>query len=109
MVLRWSQVAIDRADGNPSRGNFVTGSPLAIAFTLRAIARYQLGRPGWQDDLRRGLAMARSADPRTYAGAVNWVYGVAIPHGVLWPDDSAYLARCCWSFVLKPSGSASLC
>jgi class 3 adenylate cyclase len=88
-VLRWSQMAIDLADGDPSKGNFITGSPLAIAFTLRAIARYQLGRPGWRDDQRHGLAMARSADPRTYSGAVMYVYGAAIPSGVLRPDDSA--------------------
>jgi class 3 adenylate cyclase len=88
-VLRWSQMAIDLADGDPSKGNFITGSPLAIAFTLRAIARYQLGRPGWRDDQRHGLAMARSADPRTYSGAVMYVYGAAIPGGVLRPDDSA--------------------
>ena len=88
-VLRWSQAAIDLADGDPSRGNLITGSPLAIAFTHRAIARYQLGRPGWRDDQRRGVAMARSVDPRTYAGAVSFVYGGAIPGGVLRPDDSA--------------------
>jgi hypothetical protein len=88
-VLRWSQMAIDLADGDPSKGNFITGSPLAIAFTLRAIARYQLGRPGWRDDQRHGLAMARSADPRTYAGAVTYVYFPGIPNGVLRPDDSA--------------------
>jgi class 3 adenylate cyclase len=88
-VLRWSQTAIDLADGDPSKGNLITGSPLAIAFTHRAIARYQLGRPGWRDDQRHGLAMARSVDPRTYAGAVMYVYGAAIPNGVLRPDDSA--------------------
>jgi hypothetical protein len=88
-VLRWSQMAIDLADGDPSKGNFITGSPLAIAFTLRAYARYCLGRPGWRDDQRHGLAMARSADPRTYGGAVMYVYGAATPYGVLRPDDSA--------------------
>ena len=36
----------------------------------RAIARYCLGRPGWRDDLRHGLAMARSADPLSYAATV---------------------------------------
>jgi len=56
---------------------------------IRAIARYWLGCTGWRDDQRRGLAIARSADPRTYAGAVMYVYGGAIPGGVLGPDDSA--------------------
>jgi predicted ATPase len=47
-VLRWSQRVIDLADGDPSKGNFILGSPLALAFTTRAIARYCLGRPGWR-------------------------------------------------------------
>ena len=88
-VLRWSQRVIDLADGDPSKGNFIFGSPLALAFTTRAIARYCLGRPGWRDDLRHGLAMARSADPLSYATVVAYVYFPGIPYGVLRPDDSA--------------------
>ena len=88
-VLRWSQRVIDLADGDPSKGNFIFGSPLAIAFTTRAMARYCLGRPGWRDDLRHGLAMARSADPMSYAAVVAWVYFAGIPLGVLTPDDRA--------------------
>jgi hypothetical protein len=57
-VLRSSQTVIDLADGDPSKGNFIIGSPLALAFTSRAIARYYLGRSGWPDDLQHGLAMA---------------------------------------------------
>ena len=88
-VLRWSQRVIDLADGDPSKGNFILGSPLALAFTTRAIARYCLGRPGWRDDLRHGLAMARSADPASYATVVTYVYHGVIPAGVLSPEDSA--------------------
>jgi class 3 adenylate cyclase len=88
-VLRWSQRVIDLADGDPSKGNFIIGSPLATAFTSRGIARYCLGRPGWRDDLRHGLAMARSADPVTYATVVSWVYCPGISGGVLTPDDPA--------------------
>ena len=73
-VLRWSQRVIDLADGDPSKGDFIFGSPLALALTTRAIARYCLGRPGWRDDLRHGLAMARSADPMSYATVVAYVY-----------------------------------
>jgi class 3 adenylate cyclase len=87
-VLRWSQRAIDLADGDPSKGNFIFGSPLAFAFTTRGMARYCLGRPGWRDDLRHGLAMARSADPMSYATVVGSVYWSALPSGVLRPDDS---------------------
>ena len=87
-VLRWSQRGIDLADGDPSQGNFIFGSPLALAFLTRAIGRYGLGRPGWQHDLRHGVAMARSADPLSYATVIAYVYFPGIPFGVLWPDDS---------------------
>jgi class 3 adenylate cyclase len=88
-VLRWSQQVIDLADGDPSKGNFIVGSPLAVAFAHRALARYGLGRPGWREDQRQGLAMARSADPLSYATVVAFVYFSGIPDGVLRPDDSA--------------------
>ena len=88
-VLRWSQRAIDLADGDPSTGNFIIGCPLALAFTTRALARYSLGRPGWPDDLRHGLDMARTADPLSYAAVVGFAYLAGIPAGVLRPDDSA--------------------
>ena len=87
-ALRWSQRVIDLADGDPSKGNFIIGSPLALALTTRAGARYWLGRPGWRDDLRQGLAMARSADPMSYATVVAFVYFAGIPWGVLRSDDS---------------------
>jgi class 3 adenylate cyclase len=88
-VLRWSQTVIDLADGDPSKGNFLFGSPLALALTSRGIARYGLGRPGWRDDMREGLAMVRSADPLSYAAVIGYVYFAGIPFGVLRPDDSA--------------------
>ena len=87
-VLRWSQGVIDLADGDPSKGNLIFGSPLALAYTSRGMARWCLGRPGWRDDLRHGLAMARSADPLSYATVVGYVYNSGIPIGVLRVDDS---------------------
>jgi class 3 adenylate cyclase len=86
-VLRWSQRVIDLADGDPSKGNFIFGSPLAAAFGARAVARYCLGHEGWRDDLRHGLAMARSADPMSYATVVGFAYWPGIPCGVLAADD----------------------
>jgi len=38
--------------------------------------------------MQQGLAMARTADPLSYATAAAFVYGAAIPSGVLRPDDS---------------------
>ncbi|WP_372510720.1 ATP-binding protein [Mycobacterium montefiorense] len=88
-VMQWSQTVIDLADGDPAKGNFIVGSPLALALTTRAIARYFLDCGGWRDDLTRGLAMARSADPMSYATVVAYVYFPGIPYGVLKPDDHA--------------------
>jgi hypothetical protein len=87
-VLKWSQRVIDLADGDPSKGNFIIGSPLSVAFTNRAMSRYCLGRPGWRDDQRHGLVMVRTADPMSYALVVTYVYILGIPGGVLMPDDS---------------------
>ena len=88
-VLQWSQRVIDLADGDPFKGNFIFGSPLALALTSRAMARYYLGRPGWREDLRHGLDMARSADPLTYAAVGALGYCSGIPNGALVADDRA--------------------
>ena len=88
-VLRWSERVIDLADGDPSKGNFLFGCPLASGFIGRGTARYCLGRHGWRDDLRHGLVMARSADPLSYATVVAWVYNAGMLYGVLVPDDVA--------------------
>jgi class 3 adenylate cyclase len=88
-VLRWSQRVIDLADGDPSKGNFIVGSPLAVALAQRADARYSLGHPGWRDDVEQALAMARSADPISYTTVVSYVYSGGIPGGVLVADDRA--------------------
>ena len=88
-MLRWSQRVIDLADGDASKGNFVIGSPLAVAIATRAIARYALGRPGWRDDQQRGLAMARSADHLSHATVVSFVYYPGILNGTLAADDRA--------------------
>ena len=88
-VLRWSQRVIDLADGDASKGNFIIGSPLAVAFTTRAVARYCQGRPGWRDDLGHGLVMARRADPMSLATVIGWIYYPGIVNGVLAADDRA--------------------
>ena len=82
-ALRWSQRVIDLAGGDPSKGNFVVWSPLAFAFMARGNARCCLGRPGWRDDLHRAVAMARRADPVSYAAIVAYVYNPGIPFGAL--------------------------
>ncbi len=88
-VLRWSQRVIELADGDPAKSNFIVGSPLALAIVARAITRYAAGRHGWRDELRQGVAMARGAGPMSYATVITYVYGGAIPNGVLEADDFA--------------------
>ncbi len=88
-VLRWSEVVIDLAEGDPAKGNFIIGSPLSAVTFGRGVARYFTGQRGWRDDLRRGLALAQGADPTVYARAAFYVYSPGIVNGVLRPDDNA--------------------
>jgi hypothetical protein len=92
-VLRWSQTVIDLAGGDPTKGaGFGMGSPLATALAFRGSARWWLGRPGWRQDLRDAVAMARLSTPETLASVVAWTYGFAMQYGVLRADDSAVRA-----------------
>jgi adenylate cyclase len=88
-VLRWAQRVIDLADGDPTRGNLIIGSPLAFAIAMRGVARCCLGIAGWKNDLHEAVAMARTVDPITRAGVVQFMYFTAIPYGVLLPDATA--------------------
>ena len=90
-ALRWSQTVIDLAGGEPTKGNIVFGSPLAVALASRGTARWALGRAGWRDDFDRALAMARGADPMSRAAVNMYAYGSAIAGGVLLADDAALL------------------
>ena len=92
-VLRWSQTIIDLAAGDPAKGaGFGVGSPLAISLAWRGTARWCLGRPGWPQDLRDAVAMARRSNPETLSGAIAWTYGLAMHYGVLRADDSVVRA-----------------
>jgi class 3 adenylate cyclase len=88
-MLRLAQQVIDLADGDPAKGNFVFGSPMALAFAQRGLARWALGRSGWRDDLRRGVSVAYSADSLSYVTVVSYMYTAGIPAGALRPDDNA--------------------
>src|SRR3954468_8920225 len=50
---------IELAGGDATLGNFFFESPLALALTLRSLARCSLADSGWRDDLSTGLTMAR--------------------------------------------------
>ena len=67
-VSRWAQATIEWADGDPTKGNLIVGSPLAVALVMRGLARSWFGRPGWREDLDDAVAFAeQSAEPLTLA------------------------------------------
>jgi class 3 adenylate cyclase len=91
-ILRWSQTIVDLAAGDPAKGaDFGMGSPLAIALAWRGTARWWLGRPGWREDLKDAVTLARRSNPETLSGAVAWTYGFAMQYGVLRSSD--YVVR----------------
>jgi adenylate cyclase len=87
-ALTLSQRVIDLADGDPTKGNLLTGSPLAFATAMRASARCALGQPNWKDDFDQAIAVAR-VDPTTYVSIVMFKYVLGIPVGALLPDTAA--------------------
>jgi len=87
-VLRWSQNVIDWADGDPTKGNVVVGSPLAMALVWRGVARFWLGLDGWRQDLDDATGMARRSDVATHTLVVFWKHGWTITNGVLIADDN---------------------
>jgi adenylate cyclase len=89
-ALWWAQATIEWADGDPTKGNLIVGSPLAAALAMRGLARCWFGRPGWREDLDDAVAFAEhSAEPLTLAVMLSWKFGMGIWHGVLRADDDA--------------------
>lgn len=88
-MLQWSQRAIELADGDPTKGDLFIGSPLAVALPTRAMGKYGFGRPGWEDDLRDAISIARSANPFSYVTVVAYVYFPGLPMGAIAATDSA--------------------
>lgn len=93
--LQLAQRVIDVAHGDPTMGNFVIGSPLAWATTLKGAAGMFLGRPGWRQALDEGIAMARTFDPTTHPFAQLYKYAAAVQNGAVLPtaDDVAQAAE----------------
>jgi adenylate cyclase len=88
-ALRWSNMAIDLAEGDRARGGYLLGSPLASAYAIRCTARWVLGHAGWRDDFNRAVAMARDADPISQGVVIAYTYANAIGCGVIVADDAA--------------------
>ncbi|MFG1933818.1 adenylate/guanylate cyclase domain-containing protein [Mycobacterium sp. NPDC048908] len=89
-VLRWSQLGIDIADGDPVKASIFTGSPLALALVFRGFARAFLGIPGWRNDFDDALTMAHEHDLLTFASVVAYKCAAAFVGNLLVPDEGAF-------------------
>ena len=90
-VLRTAEHVIALANGDPTMGNLIFGSPLALGLTFRGCARWCLGLPGWRDDCLRAIDMAQAVDATTFALTVFFLYCPAVPWVV--PADETALAH----------------
>jgi adenylate cyclase len=89
-ILRLAQRVIDLADGDPTKGNMVFGSPLAFAIAMRGVARCCLGIGGWQADHDHAIEMVdRVGHPVDRATVAYFSYATAIVDGALLPDETA--------------------
>ncbi len=84
--LQLAQRVIVVADGDPTMGDFVIGSPLAWAITLKGAAGMFLGRRGWRHDLEAGIALAQSFDATTRLLAQLYKYAAATENSALLPN-----------------------
>ncbi len=90
-VLRLAQLAIDLAEGDPTKGSLIFESPLTVVTTMRGLARWCLGIAGWKDDFDQAIATARAVlnDAGSLGGVMWFTYVYAIAYGVLLPDVTA--------------------
>jgi adenylate/guanylate cyclase family protein len=84
--LRLAQRVIDIADGDPTMGALVIGSPLAWAIAVKGAAGMFLGWRGWRDDLNEGVALAQSFDVTTRPLAQLYKYAAAVQNSAVLPD-----------------------
>jgi adenylate cyclase len=87
--LRLADRLIDLADGDPTRGNLIFGSPLSTAIAMRGHVKMCLGIRGWLDDAATSIAMAAPLDPTSYVFALLWKYVASVPFGALPADATA--------------------
>jgi adenylate cyclase len=105
-VLRFAQLVIDLAKGDPAKGNLIFESPLTVATAMRGLARWCLGIAGWKDDFDQAMVAARAhtTDPGTFAGVMWFEYVPAIPNGILLPDATILRNTAEYLSVAEQSG-----
>jgi adenylate cyclase len=88
-VLRLTERIIAMGDEDSGKNPLFIGSPVALAHALRGEARVCLGMPGWKKDFSKAVDLAQDFNPLTRQAATFYTYALAIPYGVLLPDDTA--------------------
>jgi adenylate cyclase len=103
-ALRLSDRLIDLADGDPTKGNLIFGSPLSTAIAMRGHVKMCLGIRGWLDDAATSIAMAAPLDPMSYVFALLWKYVASIPFGAL-PSDATAMRETAEALRIAESSS----
>ena len=88
-ALRLAQRVTDLAAGDPTMGNLIFGSPLAMVTGLKGMTKMCLGIEEWQADADAAIAIAAPLDPISYVAAIMWKYVSAIPIGAVAADTAA--------------------
>jgi adenylate cyclase len=86
--LRLAERMVELADGDPTMGNMLLGSPLAFGLCVRGVYRCYLAHPGWRADFDDAITIARPVDPNTFLMVVFLKYA-QIGHHVFVSDDDA--------------------
>jgi class 3 adenylate cyclase len=87
-VERLAQKVIELAEGDPTKGNFLTGSPLAFASAMLASARCALGQKKWKGGFDHAIEVSK-VDATTYVSIVMFKYVLGITCGALLADAVA--------------------
>jgi adenylate cyclase len=87
-ALRLTGRAIELADGDPTKGNVIWGSPLALVTAVQGLLECFVGRPHWKDRMDEAIRIVRAIDPPTHVANVMYKY-VTIVDGALLPDAAA--------------------
>jgi adenylate cyclase len=84
-MLGMAEHAIDLADGDPTKGKLMTGSPLSLAIAMRGLGRSCLALAGWQADFAHAVTMSRNFEAITRAAAMYYTHTIGIMQGVVVP------------------------
>lgn len=82
-ATRLAQNVIDTTGGKPSLRELITISPVATALSVRGIAQWSKGLPGWREDFERAFEVVSAIPPAFRSGTFWHIHLYAVPNGVL--------------------------